>query len=460
VHRPGREPQTLTITRAEGNLASGGFLLEGSGGGATIAIEGEAAGLSLDGFSGEFRAEGENFSELAAVLGFAAPDTPPYALTGELRRTGETWSFAPFSGEVGDSDLAGELTIDFAGEKPFVRADLTSRSLDFDDLGVIVGAPSLDEDGRTNERQDEIRALYAEEQDRAIPDTELDLDRLAAVNADVRFTADAVRAGVAPLEEIDARIALRDSVLQLERMVFTAPQGRLEATGLIDAREPAAVAGAIEGSLDGFELAQVGGGRILRGVLKAEFDLTFTGRRMREAFASLSGDAVAWSTDAEIRALFEEAAGLDVGEVLGRLLSEPEDAPVFRSARCLVVRAKVEDGVARLDPAVLDTEDSVTRLTGAVDFENEALDLKVASDAKDFSWGTLFGGVSLGGTLRDPAPSAPLGAAALQTGAAALLGGLTAGLAALPFIEPGLGEDAPCGRLLAAAEAAGEEAAE
>lgn len=452
IQRPERDPQVLTITTAQGELKSGAFTLKAQGGGATIHVEGKAAGLSLASFNGTIRAEGDNFATLADLLGLAAPDTPPYVLTGELRRSGETWRFGPFEGDVGDSDLAGELSVDFAGERPFVRADLTSTSLDFDDLGVVVGAPSDLEEGAPNERQQEIEANYQNDS-RFLPDTELDFKRLQAVDAEIRFVAESVRAGPLPLEGLEAEITLDDATLSFEKLIFTAPQGRLEATGRIEAQDPASAHGELTGSLSGFELAQVGGGRVIRGTLLAEFDVSFAGSRTREAFASLDGELAAWSTDAELRALVEEGAGLDLGEVVTLLLTESEEQPEFSPARCLAARAAVDDGVATVDPAVIDTADSVTRLKGVVDLETEQIDLRVESDAKDVSWGSLFGGVQIGGTLRQPRMNPPLGGAAVQGGAAALLGGLTAGLAALPFIELGLGEDAPCAALLAQADA-------
>ncbi len=64
------------------------------------------------------------------------------------------------------------------------------------------------------------------------------------------------------------------------------------------------------------------------------------------------------------------------------------------------------------------------------------------------SFGSLLGGAVVSGTLRDPSFSPQLGKVALQSGAAALLAGISGGLAALPFIDPGAGADAPCGALL------------
>ncbi len=53
------------------------------------------------------------------------------------------WRVAGLGGRVGDSDLAGEASVTLGGLRPLLKAELTTRSLDFDDLGAIFGgAPS------------------------------------------------------------------------------------------------------------------------------------------------------------------------------------------------------------------------------------------------------------------------------------------------------------------------------
>ncbi len=457
IHRPERAPQVIVITSAQGDIDSGDLEMQAEGGDAVLSISGRAGGLSLAGFEGDIRLEGENFAVLAALLGFAAPDTPRYALEGALARTGETWRFGPFAGEVGDSDLSGSINVDFAGERPFMRADLTSGSLDFDDLGVIIGAPSDVEDGAPNQRQEEIAARYRADANRAIPETALDVSRLTAVDADVSFQAETVRAGPVPLDAVEMRVRLDNAVLRIDPLIFAAPQGRLESELVIDAQDRTNVHGTLTGALSEFDLEQLAGGRLLRGDLTAEFDLAFQGARTRQAFASLTGEAAMWSTSAELRAVAEEAAGLDLGEIFTLSLNNGDGAQDFRPAQCAVARMTFANGRARLNPAVIDTEDSVTRINGDINLETEELDLEVETDAQDFSWGALLGGASVGGTLRDPDVNVPLGEATLQIGAAALLGGLTAGLAALPFIEPGLAEDAPCAPLMQRARAVTRE---
>ena len=50
------------------------------------------------------------------------------------------WHYDDFTGTFGDSDLAGDVSVDTGRERPFLRAKLLSRRLDFDDLAGFVGA--------------------------------------------------------------------------------------------------------------------------------------------------------------------------------------------------------------------------------------------------------------------------------------------------------------------------------
>ena len=105
-----------------------------------------------------------------------------------------------------------------------------------------------------------------------------------------------------------------------------------------------------------------------------------------------------------------------------------------------------------MNPALIDTDDSLVLIEGQIGMAQETLDLSVKSEAKDASFGTLVGDIGITGTFRSPQISAINPEAALQIGLATILGSITGGLAALPFIEIGDAPDAPCADILAQAE--------
>ena len=49
--------------------------------------------------------QGDDMAKLYPLIHLVFPATPPYRLKGRLKHEGNIWSFANFSGRVGDSDL-------------------------------------------------------------------------------------------------------------------------------------------------------------------------------------------------------------------------------------------------------------------------------------------------------------------------------------------------------------------
>ncbi|MDN5781242.1 MAG: AsmA family protein, partial [Luteimonas sp.] len=103
---------------------------------------------------------GKNLEDLYPLLGISLPPTPPYALDGRFTRDRDTWHYDGFTGKVGDSDLSGSASVATGGKRPFLRANLVSKRLDFDDLaGFIGGAPQAGGDESSNP---ELAALAAQ----------------------------------------------------------------------------------------------------------------------------------------------------------------------------------------------------------------------------------------------------------------------------------------------------------
>ncbi|WP_372530592.1 AsmA family protein [Maricaulis sp.] len=447
IRRPGREPALLIITEARGNLASGDFRLTAAGGRSVLHLNGSAEGLSLDGFSGEMEMHGRNFAELAAVFGLSAPDTPPFSLYGDVSHEDGIWTFSPFNGLVGDSDLAGTMSADFGRPRPRLTADLTSDNLDFDDLGVVIGAPSDIERTTANDEQEAANRAYASS-GRLIPNARLDTTRVRTADARVRFTARNVQAGAVPLSAMEIVFRLEDGVMTFEPLAFeTQDRGRLTAYATIDARTDTVRTDA-EGELDGFELASIGNGQLARGQMHVAFALAMTGADLRSAFASADGEITAQAAPGtRIRHLAVEGAGLDVGEILLLRLSEDEADPGFIPVNCAGGVFRARNGRLQAEHVFVDTDDSVVALDGQVSLETERLALAVAAEAKDVSWGNLLGGVAVNGTLRNPDIDVDAAPSVLQGVLAGLLGSAAGPLAVLPFTELGLGEAVSCDSL-------------
>ena len=56
--------------------------------------------------------QGNDLADLFPIVGIPLPPTPPYQLSGHLLHHEDVWTFHQFSGKVGQSDLAGDFTVD------------------------------------------------------------------------------------------------------------------------------------------------------------------------------------------------------------------------------------------------------------------------------------------------------------------------------------------------------------
>lgn len=425
----------------EGELRVGGTRLEFSG-----AMQ---EPLQLQYVDARLRLRGPNMAALFPILGVPAPDTPPYDVSGRLVREETVWSFLDAKGVVGDSDLAGDLQFDTGGERLSITGELVSNNLDFDDLGLMVGAPVRTQEGETaSERQQRFAETYAE-RERVLPDAPLDLKRVRAVDAKLSFRGKQVDAGPLPLDDVRLELILQDSVLKLSPLGFGFAGGELDYYLTIDARQkntPASHDIRLRDAQLGELLAKAGLENAGKGRFDGRIELKTTGNTIADAMANADGRLALVMAGGQVQALAVEALGLDIAESLALLAGET-GAPT--PIRCAVAGFKATDGVLNSTVIVVDTVDSKITADATVNLRNETYEARVIAHPKDVSIASARAPVTLSGTFKlvnvgiEPAPLAAKGGLAVALGAI-----LTPLAAILPFIEPGLAEDANCAVLV------------
>src|SRR6184192_849843 len=115
---------------------------------------------------------------------------------------------------MGDSDLSSTIRVDTEPKRPAMKADLISNLVDFKDLaGFIDGKPGSGSDETASDEQEKQAAATKEESDRIFPDQRYDLERLRAMDADVRLRAKKILAPKLPIDDLNATLNLNDGVL-------------------------------------------------------------------------------------------------------------------------------------------------------------------------------------------------------------------------------------------------------
>ena len=393
-------------------------------------------------------ARGADLADLYNITGVALPNTPPYNLRGRLTRDDQTWRVTDLGGRVGSSDLAGRLSVQTGRERPLLKADLRTRSLDFADLGALFGgAPKT---GKVASPTQIAAARELQSQQRLMPDTTLNVERIRAIDADVTYKAATIRNAPVNLKSGSARVLLNAGVLKADPVAFELPQGRIAGNVRLDARKATPVTD-LDLRLSNARLEHLipirrDGGTPLTGPFVGRAKLRGEGNSVHRAFANADGELMLVAPGGEIRKAFAELMGVNVVKGLGLLLSKSQESTPIR---CGVAHFQATDGVFRADRIVFDTGPVRVTGSGAVDMNTERMNLKLQGHPKKLQLVRLMLPITAQGPLMRPKLGVEPGAAIAQGGAAAALASVLSPLAAiLPFIDPGLAKDANCAALI------------
>src|SRR5690606_4217241 len=187
------------------------------------------APLQFGEFAIGFELSGQDLAQLYPLLGLALPATPPYSLDGQLIRDGRVWRYRDFAGTVGDSDLAGEVSVDTGGERLALTAKLTSTRLDLDDLAGFLGGPPATGEGETASTAQVAESARLAAKGRLLPDRPYDLSKLRSLDADVTLDAAKVDAPPLPVESLAGHLTLVDGLATIDALKLGVAGGELTA---------------------------------------------------------------------------------------------------------------------------------------------------------------------------------------------------------------------------------------
>lgn len=406
--------------------------------------------FDLGRFQADFVARGADLADLYDLIGVPLPNTPPYRLAGKLSREVKLWKVGGIGGKVGDSDMAGDLSVDTAGERPFLRGDLHSKLLDFDDLGAIFGAAPSAAPGETVSVGQKVVAREMIAEQRLLPDATLKVDRIRAMDADVKYRAASIRAPHLPLRAASVRVKLNDGLLIADPLRFDLPQGNIAGQVRLDARKDVPVS-SIDVRLSNARIEQLipikaGGGTPLTGSLVGRVKLSGAGNSVHQAAANANGEVLIVAPGGEIREAFAELMGINVTKGLGLLLAKDQSKA---DLRCAVAHFDAKNGVLTANQIVFDTEPVLGTGKGTINLGTEKIDFRIAGHAKEPRLIRVIAPITVKGVIKSPKIGVEAGTAVAQGGIAALLTTLTPLAVILPFVDLGLAKDAACGSLIA-----------
>lgn len=395
-------------------------------------------------FDLQFQLSGQDLEDLYSLIGIAIPSSPPYRLDGRLKREYQRWRYEKFSGRVGDSDLAGDVEIDVAGERPRLTANLLSKQLDFDDLAGFIGAPPKTGGDESANAEQKAEAARLAAKPTLLPDKPYDLSKLRAMDADVRWKAQHISAPKLPLDDMDAHLLLDNGLLRLEPLNFGVAGGDIRSTIRMDARRPQ-ISTTLNASLRGVQLGQLFPDAKLAeqasGGISGNIRLSGNGNSIAAMLGSSNGDVAVGMGRGHIGNLLMELAGLDVAESLKFLFTGDKQIPL----RCAFGDFGVRNGLMQSRALAFDTTDTLVVGEGTINLKQEQLDLLLRPRPKDVSILALRSPLRIGGSFKDPSFRPDFKALGLRGAIALTLASIAPPAALLATIETGPGKDAECG---------------
>ena len=399
---------------------------------------------------------GETLAALFPLIGIAQPETRPYAFEGRLVRKGSMWRYEKFAGQIGSSDLAGNMQLDLDRARPFMHGDLVSQRLVFEDLGPLIGSSAPPTSAAARKALGasappparRIADAAAATRTKMLPDLPFKTDRWNSVDADISLRAKTIlHIKELPVENLSANLKMRDSVLTLDPLDFGVAGGHLRGAVTLDGRQHPIQAHAkitAQKILLAKLFPTVAMTNTSIGQINGEFDLSGKGDSVGRMLASADGRIALIVANGEISKLLMEQIGLHLLEILQLTLSGDKTIQL----RCGVADFSVKSGVMNANVLVLETEVSTVTGSGTVDLRTEKLDLTLVPKTKSTSLVALRSPIHLGGTFAKPEAGVDKGRVALRSAGALALGLLNPLLALIPLVETGPGEANNCPNLI------------
>jgi uncharacterized protein involved in outer membrane biogenesis len=391
---------------------------------------------------GALTLSGADLSALDAIVPFEFAKTPAYRLTANLKHADKAWSLAELSAKIGQTDLAGSLSIDRKGKRTLVRGDLTANATSYTDLRALIGFSGDPPRGRgaagtVAKAPATVTAKSAGSSD---------LARLHLIDAKLALKAKRFTVGKWRFENASTNIDVDDGVLKMTPVAATLAGGKVGGALAIDARQKIASA-TVDLTARDVELSElfpVLKKRGSAGKASGRAHLTATGTTAAELLASTSGEVAMLSAGGTSGTLSSSLADIDLAQASKLLLRGEAASPI----RCAATDLAVERGVMRVKTLVVDTDDETIVGRGAIDLPDQRYDLELESQSKTPSLLAYKGPVLVEGPFKHPNVHAKSGPLLARVGAAIGLAVINPAAALLPLVDIGGAAGVNCRALL------------
>jgi uncharacterized protein involved in outer membrane biogenesis len=403
--------------------------------------------LHLAGAKLKLELAGTDMELLLPLIGIAFPKTPSYRISGDLDYADGKVRFRNFGGQLGSSDVEGNVEVDPGQERPVVTADVSSHLVDLADLGGFIGS----EPGRMstpNQTAEQRQAVaQAEASQRLLPTVKISLPKVLAADVHLKYRGARIKGRNMPFDTLATDMDIVDGRISLHPISVGVGQGHITGTleltplngGLFRTKADVAVQRVELGHM--LKAANLTGS----GVFGGRAALETTGNSMATMLGNGNGSVqLSMAGGGALSALLVDLSGLQFGNALLAALGIPERDTI----ECFVADFALEHGVMQTRALLLDTTSDIISGSGSVNLASETVDYQIKTEPKHFSIGSLPAPISIAGSFKNPDAMPEIGKVAVRGAAAVGLGIVFPPAAILPTIQFGVGDDHRCQALV------------
>ncbi len=333
-------------------------------------------------------ARADDLRLIDAIIEAGLIGTQPVSLTAHARRDGRDWNVSSIAGTIGQSDIAGHVTVHRVDGRTKLDGAISAERLRFNDFSSSEGLARG-------------RALVQAEGPKLVPNLRINLRKIPHTDGTIAFTVRHLvdNGGAGAFTALSGRLTLDHQLMTVDPLTFTMVKGTMNGTLRVDQRGGRDVPlVTIDLTMRNSSLGVVAGtaGGAVDGRFDAHARLSGPGSTIREAVGNSDGRIGVVARDGRLPAKIASMIGFDAGRSL--FTGGGEEAGL----RCVALRLDLHHGVGRADPFVIDTARSRSDGSGTITFPTEALSLDMTGRPKGHIVLRLPGSLHIGGTIKQP----------------------------------------------------------
>jgi uncharacterized protein involved in outer membrane biogenesis len=337
---------------------------------------------------------------LKKLVGLPFPRTPNYQVSGQLDLADHRVQFRDFKRRVGNSDLEGTIDVDPDKEPPEVPANLASRRVDLADLGGFIGSEPGRVDTTGQSATQRAQVAKAEASARLLPDTPISIPKLHWADIDLKYRGQQIEGRSVPLDHLDVAMDIVNGTVTLHPISFGVGKGRIKGNTTLTPQAQAAHAKA-DVDFQNVDVSCLLAATHLfegAGAISGTAEIDATGKSLAQMLGNGNGGVRLGMAGDDLSAIMVDLSGLQFGNAVLSALGLPKRTPV----ECFIGAFALQQEVATIQAFVLDTKEGVVNGAGSVNLRDESVTLRLRTEAKHFTIGSLPTPINITGTPKNP----------------------------------------------------------